>query len=152
MEALRSSGSALKELPQRRSVISPTLRLLSEWPHSSMSLCRSGSPYRENHHRSLCLLRGSPSPIFPNIFSSLPSLPCLALPCHPCWRVRHTSVVGFTTPVCRGHTIFLPPHLYIPPSNAPTLALPCVCEGYIGGMVPRIPRNWDIVVSSPVAP
>ena len=44
------SGSALKELPQRRSVISPTLRLLSEWPHSSMSLCRSGSPYRENHH------------------------------------------------------------------------------------------------------
>ena len=113
MEALRSSGSALKELPQRRSVISPTLRLLSEWPHSSMSLCRSGRPYRENHHWSLCLLRGSPSPIFPNIFSFPPllALPCLATPA----GVFGTPPLWDSPPLSAADTPFFCPHTFISP-------------------------------------
>ena len=77
---------------------------------------------------------------FPIFSPSLPSLPCPALPCHPCWRVRHTSVVGFTTPVCRGHTIFLPPHLYIPRLTLPHL--PChVCVRVIlGGWCQEFPE------------
>ena len=79
----------------------------------------------------------------PNISQYLflpPPPPCPALPCHPCWRVRHTSVMGFTTPVCRGHTIFLPPHLYIPRLTLPHL--PChVCVRVIlGGWCQEFPE------------
>ena len=135
MEALCSSGSALKELPQRRSVISPTLRL-SEWAHSSMSLCRSGSPYRENHHWSLCLLRGSPPPqYFPISPPSFP--PCLATPA----GVFGTPPLWDSPPLSAADTPFFCPHTFISPRL--TLPhLPChVCVRVIlGGWCQEFPE------------
>ena len=55
--------------------------------------------------------------VFPQYFPISPHTLLLPPSCHP-WRVRHTPALGFTTPVCLRHTIFLPP----PSPPAPTLA------------------------------
>ena len=97
----------MKELPRARSsVIFPTRRL-AEWPRVCLYAGLSAHLYRE---RTIIDLPAGISPVFPDISAAYPPP---SPPCHP-WRVRHTPALGFTTPVCLRHTIFLPP--------APTLA------------------------------